>query len=573
MPGRHLITSALPYINGVKHLGNLIGSMLPADAYARYLRLRGEQVLYICATDEHGTPAELAAREAGLDTSEYCFRQHQIQRRLGEGFRLSWDYFGRSSSPQNRELTQHFARRLEENGYIEEREDQQIYSPTDGRFLPDRYVIGTCPNCGYEAARGDQCENCTRLLEPTDLINPRSAISGATDLETRTTKHLYLLQSRLVPALRTFIDERAATWPPLVTGIARSWLDEGLYDRSITRDLSWGVPVDRPGFENKVFYVWFDAPIEYIGATAEWGAQAGEPDWKSWWYDADDVTYTQFMAKDNVPFHAIGFPATILGSKEPWKLVDRIKGFNWLTYYGGKFSTSQNRGVFMDSALELLPADYWRWHLLANAPESDDADFTWEHFSATVNKDLADIYGNLVNRLVAFAVSKLGDRISDAKPPGPLEAQLADEATANMRRITSEFDRLRFRPAAAELRALWAAGNAYIERAAPWAVVDDDPARAATIVRAGLGMIKIGTIASLPFIPDAAGRVLDALNVAPEDRAWPDADALGRAMSLPADLTLTRLSPLFQKLDSEDTERWKREFCGETTEPATTPNS
>ena len=240
-----------------------------------------------------------------------------------------------------------------------------MYSPVDGRFLPDRYIVGTCPHCGYPNARGDQCENCTRVLDPTDLIEPRSAISGSTDLEVRETKHVFLLQSKLVDEVREWVEAHADVWPNLTLSIARKWLAEGLRDRGITRDLDWGVPVvGRPGFEDKVWYVWFDAPIEYLGATAEWAAEADGRDWRSWWYEADDVEYTQFMAKDNVPFHTVSFPVTLIGSREPWKRADQIKAFNWLTYYGGKFSTSQGRGVFMDQALDTFPADFWRWYLV-----------------------------------------------------------------------------------------------------------------------------------------------------------------------------------------------------------------
>ena len=370
--GRHLITSALPYINGVKHLGNLVGSMLPADVYARYMRLRGHEVLFICATDEHGTPAELAAAAAGLSVAEYCAEQHEIQADLARRYGLSFDHFGRSSSAQNAELTRHFAEQLRANGMIEERVTDQVYSLDDERFLPDRYIIGTCPHCGYERANGDQCENCARLLEPSDLINPRSAISGSTRLEVRATRHLFIRQSLMADRVRAWIDSHT-DWPILVSSIARNWLNVGLEDRSITRDLKWGIPVGWPGFEDKVFYVWFDAPIEYIGATKEWAdLDPGARDWRSWWFDAGDVRYTEFLGKDNIPFHTVNFPITIIGSGEPWKLVDYVKGFNYLTYYGGKFSTSQQRGVFMDAAIELLPADYWRYALLASAPELDD---------------------------------------------------------------------------------------------------------------------------------------------------------------------------------------------------------
>jgi len=258
---RILITSAIPYINGIKHLGNLVGSQLPADLYARYMRLRGHEVMFICATDEHGTPAELAAEKAGMPVAEYCAELHEKQRNLGVGFRLSFDHFGRSSSRRNHDLTQYFAGRLHENGFIEEVEEQQLYSGADGRFLPDRYITGECPACGYENARGDQCENCTKQLDPADLVNPKSAISGSTDLELRETKHLYLVQSRFRDRLGAWIDSQV-DWPILTTSIARKWLKdgEGLQDRGITRDLDWGIPVRRgrepwPGMENKVFYV------------------------------------------------------------------------------------------------------------------------------------------------------------------------------------------------------------------------------------------------------------------------------------------------------------------------------
>ncbi len=364
---RYLITSALPYINGIKHLGNLVGSMLPADVYARFLRQEGEEVLYICGTDEHGTPAEIAALEEGLDVAEFCTRQYQRQAEVYEKFGLSFDYFGRTSSPEQRELTQDFYRSLDEHGFIEEREISQVYSVTDERFLPDRYVEGTCPNCGYEKARGDQCENCTKMLNPTDLINPRSAVSGSTDVEIRTSRHLFLRLDQLSGEVREWVDAQT-DWPNLTKSIAYKWLDEGLQSRGITRDLKWGVPVPKAGFEDKVFYVWFDAPIGYVSATKAWGEQEGK-DWKSWWYKADDVHYTQFMAKDNLPFHTIMWPATILGTREPWKMADYIKGFNWLNYYGGKFSTSSKRGVFVDQALDIAAADYWRYMLIASAPE------------------------------------------------------------------------------------------------------------------------------------------------------------------------------------------------------------
>jgi methionyl-tRNA synthetase len=366
MAERILITSALPYINGIKHLGNLVGSMLTADVFARFSRARGRETLFLCATDEHGSTTELAALEAGQDVATFCAEQHAAQADVCRRFGLSFDHFGRSSNPPNHKLTQHFARQLWKNGHLELRTTQQIYSNADKRFLSDRYIIGTCPHCGYPNARGDQCENCTRVLDPADLIEPRSAISGSRDLEIRDSTHLFLKQSQFVPQLREWIAGKK-DWPVLVTSIANKWLDEGLHDRGITRDVEWGVPVpDDIGdgqLAGKVFYVWFDAPIEYIGAAWEWAEANDKGDaWKGWWLGeaARDVSYYEFMGKDNIPFHTVGFPVTLLGARpqEHWKLVDYLKGFNYINYYGGKFSTSQKRGVFMDTALEILPADY-----------------------------------------------------------------------------------------------------------------------------------------------------------------------------------------------------------------------
>ncbi|MBA4786628.1 MAG: methionine--tRNA ligase, partial [Brevundimonas sp.] len=482
---RILITSALPYINGIKHLGNLAGSMLPADVWARFKRAQGHQVLYICATDEHGTPAELAAAAAGQDVRTYCDEQHEIQKAAGQAFGLSYDWFGRSSNPQNHRLTQHFAEALEKNGLIEERVDRMIYSIDDARFLPDRYVEGTCPHCGHVGARGDQCDNCGRLLDPTDLIDPYSSVSGSRNLEVRDTRHLYLLQTKIEPQIRAWVDGKTG-WQTLAKSIAYKHLDEGLIDRGITRDLAWGVPVTkdgfpRPGMEDKVFYVWFDAPIEYIAATEEW-AEATGGSWRDWWRldeGAENVRYVQFMGKDNVAFHTVSFPATIIGSGEPWKTVDQLKAFNWLNWYGGKFSTSQKRGVFMDQALELLPADYWRWRLTAYGPEHADSAFTWEDFQASTNKDLADVLGNFVNRIVKFAESKFDGVVPEGGEAGPVEIKLEADIRAAVAEATEQFEAMEFRKAAVAVRAAWVLGNEYLQVAAPWTALKTDRDRAA----------------------------------------------------------------------------------------------
>ena len=573
---RILITSALPYINGIKHLGNLIGSMLPADAYARYMRARGHEVQLICATDEHGTPAELAAAKAGQPVAEYCAEMWAVQKRLGEGFRLSFDFFGRSSSARNHQLTQHLAGRLADAGLIEEVTEQQIYSRADGRFLPDRYIEGTCPECGYERARGDQCENCTKQLDPTDLIEPHSAISGSTDLEVRETRHLYLMQSAMRERLTTWIDSKT-DWPLLTTSIAKKWLNEGdgLRDRGITRDLDWGIPVKRgagdwPGMEDKVFYVWFDAPIEYIAATAEWADAQGLDDaaWQRWWREdlgADDVRYVQFMAKDNVPFHTLSFPVTMMGAnfdgREPWKLVDYIKGFNWLTYEGGKFSTSQGRGVFMDQALEILPSDYWRWWLLSNAPEGSDSDFTWGAFQGGVNKDLADVLGNFVSRVTKFCRAKFGEAVPEGGEYGAAEAAVTAEIARRLRVYEDHWEAMEIRKAAAELRAIWAAGNEYLQAAAPWATFKDDPARAAAAIRLALNLIRLYAILSRPFVPDASDAMLAALGIEGDAEAWP-ADVAAALTALPPGHGFTVPENLFAKISDEAREAMEARFAG-----------
>ncbi|MFD8981605.1 methionine--tRNA ligase [Streptomyces sp. NPDC059564] len=565
---RHLITSALPYINGIKHLGNMVGSMLPADVYSRYLRQRGHDVLYICATDEHGTPAELAAKEAGISVAEFCAQAHDAQKAVYDGFQLSFDYFGRSSSAQNREITQHFARKLQENGFIEERAIRQVYSPVDGRFLPDRYVEGTCPHCGYDKARGDQCENCTRVLDPTDLIEPRSAISGSTELEVRETKHLFLRQSVLQHEVEAWVAEHEEEWPQLASSIARKWLTEGLHDRAITRDLDWGVPVPADTWpelaaEGKVFYVWFDAPIEYIGATKEWAdLDAANRDYKSWWYEADDVRYTQFMAKDNVPFHTVMFPATELATREPWKKVDYVKAFNWLTYYGGKFSTSQKRGVFTDQALEILPADYWRYFLIANAPESDDSSFTWEHFTATVNKDLADTLGNFVNRVLSFSRKRFGDDVPAGNAAGEAEAKLGEQIAELLAEYEGHMDTLQYRKAAAALRALWSAGNSYLEEKAPWLEIKTDPEGAALTLRTAMNLIHLYSVVSEPFIPASARAMRSAFDLAGDTAAWVTPEQAKALDSVPAGTPFTVPPVLFAKITEEDLESYPERFGG-----------
>ncbi|KCZ51534.1 methionine--tRNA ligase [Hyphomonas pacifica] len=567
---RILVTSALPYINGVKHLGNLAGSMLPADVYSRMMRLMGHEVTYICATDEHGTPAELAAQAAGISVQEYCDEQYEIQRKAGEGFNLSFDWFGRTSRPANRKATQHFAQALEANGLIEERTSKQVYSIDDGRFLPDRYVEGTCPTCGFEKARGDQCDNCGRLLDPVDLIDPYSSVSGSKNIEIRETNHLYLLQTQMQDRIREWVNSKGKNWPNLAVSIANKWLDEGLIARSITRDLSWGIDVTdadgnpRPGFEEKVFYVWFDAPIGYISATQEW-AEATGGDWEALWRTdkgADETEYVQFMGKDNVAFHTVSFPVTLLGSGEPWKTVDKLKAFNWVTWYGGKFSTSNKRGVFMDQALSLLPADYWRWYLIANAPEGSDAAFTWEGFQSAVNSDLANVLGNFVNRITKYTASKFDGKVPDAGTSGDAEAWMVAELKERLPRLIEHYEAMEFRKAAAETRAIWAAGNEYLTKAEPWVKYKTDVDAAAIGVRTGLNLAALFGIIAQPIIPDAGKKILDALGIPEDKRSFQFGDIEALLDALPHGHEISPPDVLFQKIEDSQVEEWAEQFGG-----------
>lgn len=568
---RILITSALPYINGVKHLGTLIGSQLPADLYARYNRARGNEVLFLCATDEHGTPAELAAAKAGMPVEEFCTEMHATQQKLAEGFRLSFDHYGRSSSVQNRELTQDFAAALAENDLISEVSEKMVYSNADGRFLPDRYIEGTCPNCGYDGARGDQCENCTKQLAPTDLIDPRSTISGSTDLEVRETKHLFLRQSAMKDKLDAWIDGKT-DWPILTTSIAKKWLHDGdgLQDRGITRDLDWGVPVQKgrdpwPGMEGKVFYVWFDAPIEYIGCAAEWAEAKGLDDsaWERWWRTdkgADDVRYVQFMGKDNVPFHTLGFPATLMGSGQPWKLVDYIKSFNYLNYDGGQFSTSKGRGVFMDAALDILPSDYWRWWLLSHAPESSDSEFTWENFQAGVNKDLADVLGNFVSRVTKFCRSKFGEAVPEGGAWGDAEEAVMADLETRIATYQDLMEAMEVRKASNELRAIWVVGNEYLQANAPWTLFKTDPDAAAAQVRFALSLAVVYAGLSAPFIPDACEKLRETFGLQVID--WPEDLRATMTEVLKPGHAFTVPDVLFAKITDDQRDAWQAQFSG-----------
>ncbi len=522
MTERYIITSALPYINGVKHLGNLIGSLLPADVYTRYLRLLGKDVIYICGTDDHGTPAEISALEAGKPVKEYCDMMYETQKQIYEQFNLKFDYFGRTSDVENHEITQEILLELSKNGYIKEKSSVQLYSIVDDRFLPDRYVIGICPHCGFERARGDQCEKCTTLLDPTDLIEPKSVISGSSDIEGREVRHLYIDLPKLQPKVEEWI-ENQDHWPITSLSIAKKWLKEGLKERAITRNLKWGIEVPIKGYEDIVIYVWFDAPIGYISITKKWADKIQKkPELFEKYWKSKDTKLIQFMGIDNVPFHSVTFPSSIIGRNEgkaednQFILVQTLKGFQWLTFEGGKFSTSQNRGIFTDTALELYPADYWRYYLLLIAPERMDTDFQWEGFQRAVNSDLNNLLGNLLNRCITF-IHRNFDGCVPKSTIGKKEKHLHEKLEKIRAEYKKAFDQIEFQKPLKALRKFWQDCNKYFQAKKPWETVKVDLEDTATTVSTIAHALRSIAILFAPIAPTSAERIFHSLGLNSED--------------------------------------------------------
>ena len=557
---KQLITSALPYINGLPHLGHLVGCLLPSDVFARYLREKGEDVLYICGTDEHGTPAEVGAAKENMPVKDYCDKYHDLHVKMYQGFNLSFDYFGRTSSDQNKEITYRIFEALDKNGFIKEKTTKQVYSPDDGRYLPDSYVMGTCPHCGYDKAKGDQCENCTKVLDPTDLINPRSALSGSTNIEIRETKHLFLSLPKMEAELDQWIETKKGLWPDIAYSIAKKWLKEGLQERGITRDLKWGFAVPKPGFENKVFYVWFDAPIGYIGITKQWSDEKQtDRNWENWWLKPDDVHYTEFMGKDNIPYHTISFPATLRGTRENWKTVDFLKGMNYLNFAGGKFSKSAHRGIFLDDAIAEFPADYWRYWLIANAPESDDTNFSFDTFAAVINKDLNDVLGNFINRVLKMTEKNFGTVVPPLGTPTTNETELYQTLDRLVADYTRYMDGLEFRKAMGALREIWVTGNNYIAKTEPWKVVKENKDYAATILATALNMIRLFAHLSAPIMPETAAKMLSLIGE-PTEAHFPTEPMASYLTRLPTDQAFTPADPLFSKIMPDRVEELKIKY-------------
>ena len=511
MAQKYLITSALPYVNNILHIGHLIGCLLPSDVYARFCRAMGRDVLYIGGSDEHGTPSEVGALKENLPIEEYVDKYRSKHLDAVRDFNLSFDLYGRTHTKQHEKLIHELFNRLDSLGMIEEKTSKQPYSVNEKKFLADRYVIGTCPKCGNERAYGNECEKCGASLDPEDLINPHSAIDSTSPVEMRETKHLYFKLSKMQDKLRTWINSRQG-WPKTAITIANKWLDEGLRDNPITRDLSWGIPVNKPGYENKVFYVWFDAPWGYVSIS-----QIANPEWASWWKNPD-CHYTQFMAKDNVSFHSVFFPAQELAMDDNWKTVDVLKGQNFLNFNGAKISKSAGNGIFLDQAINIAPADYWRYVLLASAPETDDTDFTIERFADIVNKDLNGMLGNFVSRVCKLSDKNFGNIVPKGdKVDSVLKAQIDEK----LKDLTDALEKCEFRDAIFALRSLWAIGNEYMTIKEPWALVKDGKmVEAEHVLNTCFQLIDFYARVSAPFIPDTAEKMQNIFAIK-HDLSWP----------------------------------------------------
>ena len=549
---RTLITSALPYANGPVHIGHFAGVYLPADIYARYLRLCGRDVLFVGGSDEHGVPITLRAKKEGVTPQDIVDRYHALIKDTFERFGVSFDIYSRTSSEVHHRMASDFFRTLYDKGVFLEKESEQYYDEEAGQFLADRYITGTCPHCGNEHAYGDQCERCGTSLSPTELINPRSAISGSAPVMRRT-KHWYLPLDQYEPFLRQWILEEHKEWKPNVYGQCKSWLDMGLQPRAVSRDLDWGIPVPVEGAEGKVLYVWFDAPIGYISNTKELCDAQPERygSWETWWKDPE-TRMLHFIGKDNIVFHCIVFP-TMLRAEGSFILPDNVPANEFLNLEGDKISTSQNRAVWLNEYLDDLPGkqDVLRYVLTANAPETKDNDFTWKDFQARNNNELVAIFGNFVNRALV-----LTGKYFDGVVPECGEMDDYDRATlAEFESVKAELVRLldtfHFRDAQREAMNLARIGNKYLADTEPWKRFATDPARVQTILHVALQITANLSIAFDPFLPFTTEKLRHMLAIdAPF--AW---DRLGDFRLLTAGHKLGKAELLFEKIDDEVIER------------------
>ena len=544
MSKRYTLTAALPYTNGPIHIGHLAGVYVPADIYARYLRLRGKEVLFICGSDEHGVAISMKAKKEGITPQEVIDTYHHLIKDSFEAFGISFDYYGRTSSEVHRETAQEFFKQLHENDCFETQTTNQLYDAKEDQFLADRYVVGTCPKCQHNEAYGDQCEACGSSLNATDLIEPKSALSGETPSMKETT-HWYLPLDRYEAFLRTWILEgHKDDWKTNVLGQVKSWLDDGLKPRAVTRDLSWGIPVPVPGGENKVLYVWFDAPIGYISATKEWATKTGN-DWKPYWQD-NDTELVHFIGKDNIVFHCIIFPA-ILKAMGSYILPKNVPANEFLNLEGQKLSTSKNWAVWLHEYLEEFPnkQDVLRYVLTANAPETKDNDFTWADFQTRNNSELVAIFGNFVNRVMVLMRKYYDSEVPTPNTNSKEDSEILKALSEAPKRISDLLESYKFRAASQEMMQLARMGNKYLADEEPWKLIKTNPERVATIMYTAIQLVAGLAIVSEPFLPHTAEKLRKMLKLDPTT-GWENVNKLPLIL---AKHSLGEASLLFEKIE------------------------
>jgi len=545
---RTLVTSALPYANGEIHLGHLAGAYLPADIFVRFLRMRGEEVLYICGTDEYGVPITLTAEKEGITPKELVDRNHASIRASFEGFGMSFDNFSQTSREIHAETAQAFFLDLHARDVFVQKTTEQFYSPSQDRFLADRYIEGTCPKCGNENARGDQCEACGSTHDPTELLDPRNAQDNS-PLERRETTHWFLPLGDWQDRLVDLIDAHPE-WKDNVKQYCRGWFKDGLEDRAVTRDLGWGVPVPLPDHDGKVFYVWFEAPIGYISSTREWAAERGDPEaWRTWWQDPG-TRLVHFIGKDNVFFHAVMFPAMLMAHREGYVVPDNVPANEFLNLEGQKLSTSRGFAVWLPEFLEKFAADPLRYMLARNAPENRDTNFTWEGFRESNDKELGNNFGNLINRVFSFI-----HKYFDGKVPEWSEEAMTDtdrralaEVEAALDEWAGHLERFEVKAAVETAYHAGAVGNRYFDESAPFNTRKTDMARCGQSLGVAVQILRMLAVMLAPVIPFAMEKLWGWLGM--EGNLWEDGWEEGRR-PIPAGRPLGKQEILFPRLEDD----------------------
>lgn len=550
-----LITSALPYVNNVPHLGNIVGSVLSADIYARFCKRKNYNTLFICGTDEYGTATETKALEDHVTPRELCDKYHKIHAEVYEWFQIGFDYFGRTTTPKQTEIAQKIFTELYDNGYLEEHEMKQLYCPVHKGYLADRYVEGECPKCHYEDARGDQCDKCGALLDPFELINPRCKLDEGTP-EPKLSTHIFLSLEKLEPQLREWVDKSSekGNWSKNSKTITYSWLKEGLKPRCITRDLVWGTPVPLKGYENKVLYVWFDATIGYISITANL-----TDEWADWWKNPDNVQLYQFMGKDNVPFHTVVFPASEIGTKEPWTMLHHLSTTEYLQYEGGKFSKSRNIGVFGNNAKDTgISPSVWRYYLASVRPESQDSQFSWAEFVTKNNSELLANLGNFVNRIAKYVVAKYNGVVPkyDVKNLPGFETLQAD-LNKLIETYNNDLETVHERKGLETMMLTSARGNQFLQdNKLDNSLYNNYPDKADAVVGVGLNIVYLLSTLVAPYMPATTKQIEEILNV-PSLRI-PDKFDLW----IGAGHCIGKPQYLFQRIDEKKIDEWRAKYGG-----------